>query len=359
MTVLNTSDLALSFDAEELIDRSYEKGRQVHISKAGQFFELQASGNEQLIPACSQWVLSINDVAMQVKPEDFPVRGWLLLASAVMLWGTATLAILGLSGGGSQDGVDPIAIIGAVVCLFFALLFFYLIASQPVSRPVLLNRKTGKVMQIQGKKKLVVADWSNLRPFVELIYTAQAMPIWRFHLIQTDEKNNVVSKFLLKILAPGPSGCACYYEYLHRYMKGQWDGIPDTLLVHGVRRTLLRQFRNDFGWMFGKKQAWNDRPLWLRALIFMLLPLLTVVIWPFGLFILLGSRLGWVAKFSPDIQKAVDEGVLPSPLASRIRDEPRLALSEQMLYGFIIVGATVVWGWLGFHYLGLFFRSLH
>lgn len=358
MAALNISELPLSVDAESGIDANYEKARQVHIKKAGQFFELPANGNRQLIPACSQWVLSITDAALVVKPEDFPVRGWLLLASAVMLWGMTTLAILGLSGSGGQDGVDAIALVGAVVCLFFVLLFLYLITSQPVSRPVLLDRKSGKVMQMKGRRELAIADWSSLRPFVELIYTAQAMPIWRLHLIQTDEKNNVVNKFLLKILAPGPSGCACYYEYLHRYMEGQWDGIPDTLLVHGTRRTLLRQFRNDFGWMFGKKLAWGEKPLWLRVLTFVLMPVLTFVIWPFGLFILLGSRLGWVAKFPPDIQEAGGRGVLPPPLVSRIREEPQLAAIEQVLYGSIIIGATATWAWLGFHYLGLFFKSL-
>lgn len=139
MPLLNISDLPLSFDAESDIDANYEKARQVHIKKAGQFFELPANGNRQLIPACSQWVLSITGAALVVKPEDFPVRGWLLLASAVMLWGAVTLAILGLSGSGGQDGVDAIALVGAVVCLFFVLLFLYLITSQPVSRPVLLD----------------------------------------------------------------------------------------------------------------------------------------------------------------------------------------------------------------------------
>jgi hypothetical protein len=358
VAALNISELSLSFDAEKDIDRDYEKGHKVHIRKAGQFFELPGKGNEQLIPACSQWVLSINDVAMQVKPEDFPVRGWLLLASTILLGGMATLSSLVFSAGnGALNSADAIALTGAAICLTFAIFFLYLIFSQPVSRPVLLNRKTGKVAQMQERRRLVVADWSNLRPFVELIYTAQAMPIWRFHLIETDENNNVVNKFLLKILAPGPSGCACYYEYLLRYMKAQWNGLPDTLLVHGVRRSLLRQFRNDFAWMFGKKRSWSERPVWLKALTFVLLPVFSVVSWPFGFFILLGSRFGWIPRFPAEVEEKARGGVMPSELAPRIHEEPPLAVTERLLYSAIILLSTVVWGGLVFHFLKLLYLS--
>lgn len=362
MPVLNISDLSLCFEAEKEIDRDYEKARRVQIPKGGQFFELPSTGDERLVPSCSQWVLSIDDVALKVKPEDFPAKGWMLLSSFLFLYGAAFVSVLAirLYRSNPEDYLLGVSILGFALFIFLliSVVSFTWLVRQPLSRPVLLNRRTGRVAQVQSRNKIVESSWSDLRPFVELIYTAQAMPIWRLHLVQTDDQNKVVKSFLLKILVPGAGGAACYFEYLRRYMSGRWAGLPDTTIVHGMRRSLLRQFRNDFGWMFGKRHSWSERPAWLKALMFLLMPLLTFAIWPFGFFILLGSRFGWMPHFSSEIDTQAEGGSVPAELVARLHDEPALALAERLLYGGIIFFATAVWAWLGFDYVINFFGAI-
>lgn len=247
--------------------------------------------------------------------------------------------------------------IGGLFFIFFAVAFLRVIVTQPFSWPTLFLRRSGKVIQVQGRDK-VEAAWSDLHPFVERIYTPQGRPIWRLQLIQTDASNKVLKNINGKVMAERADDCARYYEYLHRYMLGQWEGIPDTLLVSGMRRSLLREFRNSFGWMFGKQRPWAEKPLWLKTLTIMLLPVLTFVFWPLGFFVLVGSRLGWVPKFSREDEQAASGGTLPPELAPRIHVEPPLALTEKLLYTTIIVVSTVVWGAWAYHYLGLFFHGL-
>jgi hypothetical protein len=328
VSALNIDDVSLSNQAEADIRKSYESGRHAVVPKAGQLFELPY-GDPRLIPKCEQWVFDIDDAALRIKPSDFPAKGWLLVTVALCV----------------------------IAALFFGVALVISVCRQPLDWPVLFNRRTGKVIQMQGKQ-MVGADWAALRPFVERVYNAQGAPFWKLRLLQLNEAGAVEKNLVLKALAPGPEGCAAYFEYLRRYMQGQWEGIPDTLVVHGLRRSLLRQFRNDFGWMFGKKRAWAERPTWLKALTIVLMPVLTFVIWPFGFFVLLGSRAGWQPTFPADAEAQAQGGAMPPQLKSKIRQEPELAASERVLYAAIVVISTVIWAWLIFGYLGPFFTSL-
>jgi hypothetical protein len=354
VTVLNIDDISLNAQAESDIRECYERGRRVIIPKAGELFELPY-GDSRLIPQCDQWVFGIDDTTLRIKPSDFPAKGWLFVAVAFCVIGVLFFGIESLPKG--NLGYDYIAMVMAAFCALFGAALAISVLRQPLDWPALLNRRTGRVVQMQGKQ-VVSADWVALRPFVERVYNAQGAPFWKLRLLQLGQDGTVEKDFVLKALAPGPEGCASYFEYIRRYMQGDWKGVPDTLVVSGLRRSVLRQFRNDFGWMFGKRRSWSDKPLWLKALTFMLMPILTFVIWPFGFFILLGSRAGWAPKFPGEAESQARNGVVPPELTQRIHQEPELAVAEKLLYVAIIVISTIIWAWLIFHYLGLFLASL-
>ncbi|MGY3041817.1 hypothetical protein ACVWWQ_003451 [Rhodanobacter sp. TND4EL1] len=358
MTLLNLTDKRLNNEAGQEIIDCYEKGRRVSLPKRGQFFELPLGGNERLVPYCDEWILKINDAIMTIRPASNSVRGWFLIIAVLCFFVSIFSWISSLPGSPSNDdNWDLISLVGGGFFTLFGIAITYMVLRQPIGWPTLFSRCTGQVVQMQGRNR-VEAAWSDLRPFIERTYTPQGRPIWRLQLIQTDASNKVVKNIAAKVMAERADDCARYYEYLHRYMLGQWEGIPDTLLVSGMRRSLLREFRNSFGWMFGKQRPWAEKPLWLKTLTIMLLPVLTFVFWPLGFFVLVGSRLGWVPKFSREDEQAASGGTLPPELAPRIHVEPPLALTEKLLYTTIIVVSTVVWGAWAYHYLGLFFHGL-
>lgn len=355
MTSLNIDDVVVSNEAGSEIRNSYERGRRVSIPKTGELFELPY-GDSRLKPQCQQWVLGIDDTTLRIKPADFGTRGWMLLNAAMFFVGTlfALFWAVTLYRQNPSDSliiVVPLSV-GAAIFAGISVVSLAWSIRQPLGWPVIFNRRTSRVVQMQGRQ-VVSADWSSLRPFVERVYNAQGAPFWKLRLLQVGAAGEVQKNLVMKLLAPGPEGCASYFEYLRRYMDGSWTGLPDTLLVHGMRRSLLRQFRNDFGWMFGKRRAWNERPFWLKALTFILMPVLTTIFWPVGFFVMLGSRLGWAPQFPPDVEAEAKGGKVPAELASRIHNEPALASFERLFYGGIMIFATAIWIWLGVHYFEL------
>lgn len=354
MNLLNVNDIEANNQAESDVRGCYERGRRAVIPKAGELFELPY-GDQRLIPLCDQWVFGIDDVALRIKPSDFPAKGWLFVAVAFCVIAVLFFGVESLPKG--DLGYDYIAMGMTVFCGLFGIALTASVLRQPVDWPVVLNRRTGQVVQVQGKQ-VVAADWASLRPFVERLYNAQGAPFWKLRLLQLGEDGSVKKDVVIKALAPGPEGCASYFEYLRRYMQGEWDGVPDTLVVHGLRRSLLRQFHNDFGWIFGRERSWGNKPSWLKALTFLLMPILTFAVWPFGFFILLGSRAGWVPKFAADVESQSQDGAVPAQLIPRIHQEPLLAVAEKLLYLSTIVISSVIWTWLIFHYVGLFLVCL-
>lgn len=347
MSTLNTSDNGRDDDAGVTIAQTFEQGRRAYVRKAGQMFELPSAGDPDLIPKCHLWALGVDDTAFRTTPDDMPGRGWLLILVAFMYGAAAAFVYLSSPLIPVNKSWDPIGLSCAIFGLVFGTMILRVVIFTSDGAPTIFNRRKGYVVQMQGRDR-IEAEWSKLRPFVERNYTAQGLPMYRFRLLELDAEGKVVKNINVKSLANGPADCARYYEYLKRYMAGQWEGLPDTLLKSGLRRPLLREFRSGFGWMFGRKRAWHERPLWLKALQVVLMPITTFVIWPWGFFTLLGTRLGWLPRFPSDVEADARGGSVPPELAPRIHEEPPLALTEKLLYPAIMLGCTLVWpiwGW--------------
>lgn len=352
----NLTDVSLSAGVQREVFLGYESGRRVRIPKRGSFFELPP-GDPRLIPISGQWVLSIDDVAVRLKPADVPGRGMMLLLVFLLAVSDVLFGYSGVIEWKNHGfGFVPIFFLSmSAVVLIFSILLIHWIIKEPVDYPVLLNRRTRKIIQMRGREK-VEADWSELRPFVERAYSASAAVFWKLHVIKPTPAGAAEKHIILKILGEGPDGCLRRYEFLRRYMEGRWEDLPRTRLVE-MRRPLLKQFSHDFIWMFGKR-PWQERPGWLKGLMYVLLPVVVLISWPFQFFLLFGSRFGWIPTFPPDVEAEASGGVLPPALAERVIHDPPLAATEKWFYGSLIVIATVFWGVMASWGMAFLFGSL-
>ncbi|KLJ00609.1 hypothetical protein [Luteimonas sp. FCS-9] len=207
---------------------------------------------------------------------------------------------------------------------------------------------------MQGRKR-VEARWSDLQPYFEVMraaHAAGASSVMILRLVHLSEDGrSAISQIKVSGHLISARAAAAYYEFLCRYMAGDWEALPEIRLIGGIRRPLLQEFRLDGINFWMGAYDWSERRPIGKLLMWVFVPVWTVLLWPFHMLTLLGSRLGWVPQFP---QKDLDEaaydpgkdGPIPEALARKIQPLGEIALPERVLYiGSILLGGGL-WVWL-------------
>lgn len=224
---------------------------------------------------------------------------------------------------------------------------------EPVVYPLLIDRKNGRLVQMQGSQR-VEAQWNDLRPYIEpvtSVSTAGASTSCNLHLIQPSEDRKRAWKCIMVQNALGLYDCLSTYEFLARYMEGDWEGLPDIHLLPGERPGFWDAYRYGFFNPWIGLPRWEDRSPRSRRWMWIFTPLWTILFWPFAVMPIIGSRFGYIPKFnSQDLTQAghdpVRDGPVPAVLRSKIKPPQPLAAGEKLLYWISLGGGTSVW--LGF-----------
>ncbi|WP_449466712.1 hypothetical protein [Stenotrophomonas humi] len=247
-----------------------------------------------------------------------------------------------------------------VVSLFFICIsgaagwgFLRHLGNEPSAYPLLINRMTGILVQMQGGQR-VEAQWNDLRPYIEpvtSISTVGASTSCNLHLVQPSEDGRRAWKHMMVQNALGLYDCLSTYEFLARYMEGAWDGLPDIHLLPGERPGFWDAYRYGFFNPWIGLPYWEDRSPLSRRWMWVFTPLWTILFWPIAMMPIIGSRFGYVPKFSAqDLAQAeydpVRDGAMPAALQSKVKPPQPLAPGEKLLYWVSMGSGTILW--LGF-----------
>lgn len=221
---------------------------------------------------------------------------------------------------------------------------------KPVCHPLLIDRGSGKLRQLQGQK-LVEADWERLRPFIEpvkSVSTAGASTSCNLHLVQLSEDGKRAEKHMMVQSALGLYDCLSTYEFLARYIEGNWEGLPDIHLLPGERPRFWDAYRYGFFNPWIGVPRWEDRSPASRRWMWVLVPLWTLLFWPLVMLTIAGGRLGYVPKFDARHLTQTEycperDGVMPAALKRKMKPPRPLAQSERLLYWISMVGAAILW----------------
>lgn len=220
---------------------------------------------------------------------------------------------------------------------------------QVIGFPLLALRKERKVVQLQGSVR-VEADWERLRPYIEPVTSVSsvgASTSCNVHLIEPTEDGRNARRQILLQNALGLYDCLATYEFLARYMEGDWEGLPDIHLIPGVRPKFWDAYRYGFfnGWIGVPR--WDERSDASRRWMWVLTPLWTAIFWPLVMLTIAGTRTGRVLRFDKsEIGKARGGTAEPMPtsLQDKIKAPSRLQPAEKFLYWVSMMSGGVLWG---------------
>jgi len=221
---------------------------------------------------------------------------------------------------------------------------------EPAAYPLLVNRTTGTLIQMQGAKR-VEAQWNEMRPYIEPvtnISAAGASTSCNLHLVQPSEGRTRSVKHILVQNALGLYDCLATYEFLARYMEGDWEGLPDIHLLPGERPGFWDAYRYGFFNPWIGVPRWEERSPSSRRWMWLFTPLWTVLFWPIVMLTIAGSRLGYMPRFSAqDLAQGrhdpVHDGPMPAALQSKIKPPQPLVPEEKLLYWISMSGGTILW----------------
>ena len=248
----------------------------------------------------------------------------------------------------------------SIVCGMFVVVFGAVgiglakhLRKEPAAHPLLVNRINGMLIQMQGGKR-VEAHWNDLRPYIEpvtSVSTVGASTSCNLHLVQPSEDGRRAWKYMLVQNALGLYDCLSTYEFLARYMEGDWEGLPDIHLLPGERPGFWDAYRYGFFNPWISLPHWEDRSPRSRRWMWVFTPLWTILFWPIVMLTMAGSRLGYMPRFSKqDLAQAeydpARDGPMPTALQSKIKPPQPLAPGEKLLYWVSMGSGTILW--LGF-----------
>ncbi|WP_269791119.1 hypothetical protein [Stenotrophomonas sp. Iso1] len=224
---------------------------------------------------------------------------------------------------------------------------------EPVAYLLLIDRKKGKLVQMQGKHR-VEAQWNDLRPYIEpvtSVSTVGASTSCNLHMVQPSEDGKRAWKHMMVQNALGLYDCLSTYEFLARYMEGDWEGLPDIHLLPGERPGFWDAYRYGFFNPWIGLPHWEDRSPRSRRWMWVFTPLWTILFWPFAMMPIIGSRFGYIPKFSAqDLTQAeydpARDGPMPAALQNKIKPPQPLASGEKLLYWVSMGSGAILW--LGF-----------
>ena len=241
------------------------------------------------------------------------------------------------------------SILGFLFCLVVNIALIRELKQQVVGFPLLACRKTGRIVQLQGNRR-VEADWEFLRPYIEpvtSISSVGASTSCNVHLIEPNEDGSRARRQILLQNALGIYDCLATYEFLASYMEGAWDELPDIYLLPGVRPKFWDAYRYGFynGWI--GVPHWEERSVSSRRWMWLFTPLWTAIFWPLVMLTIAGTRMGRVVRFSDgEIAQAMSgptESVAPA-LQDKIKAPQPLQPTEKLLYWVSMISGVALWG---------------
>lgn len=310
------------------------------------------SQGSQPDPSGDGLVLSMDAARLQTLPHgnmSSALKGILLFLGLMML-GIAAWFCRMLAEAWRQGTADAAFMLIMSVSVFvFALIAVAALVqavAAPYAFPTLFNRVTGKVVQLRGRDR-IEADWSQLVPQVEVAMSGGAQLC---HLCLASPVEAGTGKTIVVSNANNsPADCLAHYEFLCRYMAGDWCALPEVECLEGARRPLLREFGDNLWTQMTNYRPWNERSAQGKALSSAALLSIALLWWPMLLLTLIGSRLGSLPRFSAvdlGTRPALPEGSAQEPLV-RIRFAPALGAAEQAVYVAIAAISTAAWCWPG------------
>lgn len=330
--------------------------RPLRIAKRGPFYKLPKRGP---LAAGSEWLLSIDPVAARATPlggGSSAVNGGLLLLVLVILCADIFFAGLMLGAKGEHSAFVLYSILGPASFLFLvlAIAIFVRVMKGEYTTPLLLNRRDQTVSQAQ-KNSLVEANWAELVPYVEVVRTVNysgGAQLHNLHLVLS-EHGGEVKRILVKNALGGYSEALAYYEFLRRYMNGEWAGLPETYLIGGIRQSWFDEFRSNMWNAPFTRVPWRQSSTKRKWISSGLLIIFTILWWPVTMLTLVGARMGYIPMFPREVElrttyNAAQDGPLPSELRGKIKLEERVAGAEKMLYLVAIAAGAIAWCWLGY-----------
>ena len=271
-----------------------------------------------------------------------------LLSITMLLFGN--WIFLAIIGEGSGDWfITTVCVLGFLLFGTGNVAVIKSLRRQVVGFPLLALRKERKVVQLQGSAR-VEADWERLRPYIEPVTSVSsvgASTSCNVHLIEPTEDGRNARRQILLQNALGLYDCLATYEFLARYMEGDWEGLPDIHLIPGVRPKFWDAYRYGFfnGWIGVPR--WDERSEASRRWMWLLTPLWTAIFWPLVILTIAGTRTGRVLRFDQsEIGKARDAIAEPMPasLQDKIKAPSRLQPAEKLLYWLSMMFGGVLWG---------------
>lgn len=301
-------------------------------------------------PSGDGLVLSMDPARLQTLPNgnmSSALKGILLFLGLMML-GIAAWFCRMLAEAFRQGTADTafVLIMSVSVFVFAPIAVAALVqaVTAPYAFPTLFNRVTGKVVQLRGRER-IEADWLQLVPQVEVAMSGGAELC---HLCLASPVEAGAGKMIVVSNANNsPADCLAHYEFLCRYMAGDWRSLPEVECLEGARRPLLREFGDNLWTQMTNYRPWDERSAQGKALSSAALLAIALLWWPMLLLTLIGSRLGRLPRFSvADLgtRSALLEGSAQE-LFARIRPVPTLGAAEQAVYVAIAALSTAAWCW--------------
>ena len=302
-------------------------------------------------------VLNVNSRVLMLSPcasGSAAVNGVVALVLVVccgMIMAAASLMIVDYKDQGVMD-----LFIAFISFLMMAIFGAGAVASlrhfrkQPAAYPLQVNRGSGTLVQMQGAKR-IEANWNDLRPYIEPVTTVStvgASTSCNLHLVQPSEDGKRAWKHMMVQNALGLYDCLSTYEFLARYMEGDWEGLPDIYLLPGERPGFWDAYRFGFFNPWIGVPHWEERSPSSRRWMWLFTPLWTILFWPFAMMPIIGSRFGHMPQFSAqDLAQAkydaVRDGPVPAALQSKIKPPQPLAPGEKLLYWVSMGSGTILW----------------
>lgn len=298
-------------------------------------------------------VVSMDTTRLQIRPHGDMSSGLksMLLSLGLLGSGVATWFSVMLVHEFRQGTADQ----AFVLIMLVSIAVFAVIAIAALVRvfttshvfPALFNRSSGKVVQLQDRRR-IEADWADLVPRVEIataVNTGGAVQYHHLYLVDPADDGKMI---IVSAANNGQSDCLAYYEFLRRYMAGEWTSLPDTVCLEGERRPLLRELSANLWTQPSNYRPWQERSTLGKGLSSLALLAIALLWWPVLLLTLIGSRIGSMPRFSAadlgETRQATPDG---AEAALPIRPSPAMDAVEQGAYATVAVLSTLAWCWPG------------
>lgn len=312
-------------------------------------------GPAYALPLRASWAKS-DDMVLDLDPARLLVAAGGTAGSAVnslvlvgglgLLSGAITCIWTTVSAWG-QDTFFVILSTGFALAFLWGTIACYREPSKhPITWPTIFNRRTGTVIQMQGKER-VEARWDDLLPHIEILNAGGGISC-NLALLHLMEDGRRARSYIQVQRALGFYDSLAVYEFVARYMEGDWDGLPEIRVMPGVRPGFWDAYRHGFWNPWIGAVDWEKRDALSRARMFLWVPIWTILMLPLVILTMVGSRMGWEPRFSDEDLEAARyvperDGPTPEVLNEKLQLPGPMHPTERCLLTGVWVVASTLW----------------